>query len=191
MSSGRTTKRSKTPSECRKAAATKIKLLGIELEEMGRCTPCQNSGSQCFILKGHKRCAACEHKDNRRCDGKFSELEFDNLEVKKRQAKEDAQAKRAEVGRLAAAAANAYTTLVKAQQEETALQLKIDRFTENQLRMLRQELALLDELDDLPINLVVGFGDDLFAWDEASLGPLPPGWVVREGSGNSPEARAG
>lgn len=168
MSSDGITKRSKTSSERRKTAALKIKLLGIELLDMGRCTPCQNSGSACYILKGHKKCSSCEHKDNRRCDGTFSELEFDTLEAKKREAQKDAQEKRAEVGRRAAAAAQAYADLAKAQQEEIELQAKIDRYTENQSRMLRQELALLDKLDGLPADSVVGFGDQVLPWGDPS-----------------------
>lgn len=169
MPSDGISKRSKTSSERRKTAAAKIKLLGLELLEMGRCTPCQSSNSACYILKGHQRCSTCEHKDNRRCDGKFSELEFDTLEVKKREAKADAQAKRAEVGRLAAAAAQAYADLAKAQQEEIELQAKIDQYTENQSRMLKQELALLDELDGLPANSVVGFDDQVLPWGDPSM----------------------
>ena len=95
------------------------------------------------MLKGYSKCSSCVKK-NVRCDGKFSEVEFDALDSKKRDVQSQAREKRAEVGRLAAAAAAAYTALdAAAQQEEAELQERVDRYAEAQSRMLRQETHCL------------------------------------------------
>ena len=105
MPSDRVSKRFRSSTERRLSAAVKIRLLGIELFGMGRCTPCHEADSECFVLKGYKWCSRCETKNIKRCDGNFSEVEFTALEVERSRYKQDAQAKRVEVGCRAAAAA--------------------------------------------------------------------------------------
>ncbi len=166
MPSDRVSKKYRSSTERRHTAAAKIKLLVFELLEMGRCTPCQVANTQCFVLKGRKRCSACESKNNNRCDGNFSEVEFDSLEAKKRQCQEEARSKRAEVGRRAAAAAQAYAELAQAQQEEVDLQKKIDGYTESQSRMLRQELDALDRLNEMPEDAWVGSAGPALPWGD-------------------------
>ena len=100
------------------------------------------------MLKGYSKCSTCTKRNNSRCDGNFSPEEFDALETQKIRLRQEAQAKRKEVGELAAAAAAAYTALAKAQQEEIDITSRIDRFTEAQSRMLRQELSALDSLNE-------------------------------------------
>lgn len=144
MSAGRIAKSS---TQRRKDAISRINVLGIQLLDMGRCTPCQASGDLCFVMKGYKKCSMCMKKDIRHCDGNFSPEEFDHIEAQKQKLRIEAQQKRQEVGRLAAAAAAAYAALAKAQQEEIDMSTKIDEFSEKQSRMLRQELDALDLLD--------------------------------------------
>ena len=62
-----------------------------------------------------------------------------------------------EVSYWAAATAQAYADLAKAQQEEISLQERINKYSESQSRMLRQELEALDKLDYLPTEAWVGF----------------------------------
>jgi hypothetical protein len=147
MSSSRISKNYRSSTQRRKDVVSRIEKVGIQLFDMGRCTACQESGSLCFVLKGLSKCNSCTRKGIQHCDGNFSTDEFDHLEAQKRKLHADAQAKRQEVGRLAAAAAAAYTALARAQQEEVDLSSQIDRYSEAQSRMLRQELHALDELD--------------------------------------------
>ena len=154
----------------RQKASSKIQALGFQLFDMGRCSSCQNSNSLCFVLKGYSKCSSCVKK-NVRCDGKFSEVEFDALDSKKRDVQSQAREKRAEVGRLAAAAAAAYTALAAAQQEEAELQERVDRYAEAQSRMLRQELTALDDLEEtrpagLPVGVVSG---EEFVWSDREM----------------------
>jgi len=71
--------------------------------------------------------------------------------------------KRAEVGRLAAAAAEAYAALARAQAEEVEMHSELDKYTAAQSRMLRQELDALDAFDDVPVGaeLDMWFGEGL------------------------------
>lgn len=170
----------------RQNASSKIKTLGYQLFDMGRCSACQNGNSLCFVLKGYSKCSSCVKK-NIRCDGKFSEVEFEALDQRKREVQSRAQEKRAEVGRLAAAAAAAYTALAEAQREEAELQDKVDRYAETQSRMLRQELNALDELEEsrsseLPVG-VLSDGD--FVWDDSEMVLFlqEPGGTVGQGQG--------
>ena len=188
MSSDRISKRYRSSTERRRSAALKIQLLGFQLFGMGRCTPCHEADSECFVLKGHKRCARCEDKNIRRCDGNFSEVEFASLEAERSRYKQEAQAKRAEVGRRAAAAAQAYAELAKAQQEEIDLQAKIDEYTERQSRMLRQELDTLNGLDVMPDGSWVGFADDSFS-REFTLPVVGDGFSGPSGTGSSDGSR--
>ena len=129
-------------------AATRIERIGIELSDMGRCTPCQKSGSLCFVLKGYSKCSSCTKKNIRRCDGNFSVAEFDDIDKKRAALREDARRKREEVSRLAAAAAQAYSALAQAQKEENEISSRLERCSEAQSRMLRQELLALDSLSE-------------------------------------------
>ncbi|OAQ58187.1 leucine-rich repeats of kinetochore protein cenp-F/LEK1 domain-containing protein [Pochonia chlamydosporia 170] len=146
--SNRISKQPRTSTQRRKDVISRIEAIGIQLLDMGRCTPCQQSGSLCFVLKGYSKCSSCTKKGIRSCDGNFSTEEFDAIESQKERLRQEAQLKRQEVGRLASAAAAAYAALAKAQQEEVDLSSKIDRYTETQSRMLRQELRALDDLDE-------------------------------------------
>ena len=170
----------------RQNASSKITLLGYQLFNMGRCSACQHGNSLCFVLKGYSKCSSCVKK-NIRCDGKFSEAEFEALDSRKREVQTRAQKKRAEVGRLAAAAAAAYTALADAQREEAELQGRVDRFAEAQSRMLRQELTSLDELEDtrsskLPVAVL---SDKEFVWDEHEMA------VFLRGSDGTPKPASG
>jgi septal ring factor EnvC (AmiA/AmiB activator) len=129
-------------------AAVRIERIGIELIDMGRCTPCQKSGSLCFVLKGYSKCSSCTKKNIRRCDGNFSVAEFDEVDKKRAALREDVRRKREEVSRLAAAAAKAYSDLAQAQKEENEISSRLEQCSEAQSRMLRQELTALDALSE-------------------------------------------
>ncbi len=163
MSSSRVSKNYRSSTQRRKDVISRIEQIGIQLFDMGRCTPCQESGSLCFVLKGYSKCSSCTKKGIQHCDGSFSVAEFDHLEAQKQKLRAEAQAKRQEVGRLAAAAAAAYTALAQAQQEEVDISSQIDRYSETQSRMLRQELHALDDLDHSPgpeVAVASPFGPD-------------------------------
>jgi hypothetical protein len=164
MSSSRVSKSNRSSTQRRKDVVSRIEAIGIQLFEMGRCSPCQRSGSLCFVLKGYSKCSSCVKKNIQRCDGNFSAAEFDHIEAQKQRLHADAQAKRQEVGRLAAAAAAAYAALAKAQQEEIDIASQVDKYSEAQSRMLRQELRALDELDE-PEEPEVAVLDS-FPWDD-------------------------
>lgn len=128
---------------------------------MGRCTPCSLANESCIVLKGYSKCCRCTSRGERSCDGDFSELEFNQLEQQKAVLRVRAQEKRAEVGRLAAAAAAAYQALAAAQKEEIDIQNELDRHTESQSQMLVRELETLDALDALDSSAVVSLDDGL------------------------------
>lgn len=161
--SNRVSKQPRTSTQRRKDVISRIEAIGIQLFDMGRCTPCQQSGSLCFVLKGYSKCSACTKKDIRNCDGNFSTEEFDNIESQKTRLRHEAQSKRQEVGRLAAAAAAAYAALARAQQEEIDISSRIDRYTETQSRMIRQELRALDDLNESEGQQVAMPN---FSWDD-------------------------
>jgi hypothetical protein len=114
-------------------------------------------------LKGYSKCSTCTKRNNSKYNGNFSPEEFDALETQKVHLHQEAQAKRKEIGELAVVTAAAYTALAKAQQEEIDITSRIDRFTETQSRMLRQELSALDSLNEAS-DQEVAVSD--FLWDE-------------------------
>jgi hypothetical protein len=176
MSSNRIVKRALSSTERRHRDIQKIILIGIELFEMGRCTPCQNSNAICFVLKGYNKCSSCMRKGVKTCDGNFSEAEFDSLESKKKEFRSKALTQRVEVARLVTEAAKAYAALTEAQQAEIAFEKKAEKYAEAQSRMLLQELKSLDELEaeeeeagaSLSDQVVVSPGAD-FVWDDAAM----------------------
>jgi hypothetical protein len=123
------------------------------------------------MMEGYARCNVCTEKNVRYCDGCFSNTEFDSVEVQKQAVKDKVRSQRAEVGRLAAAAASAFAALAAAQQEEVRLGEKLDKLTEKQSSMLRKELAALDALDEVtdPDSRVAVSLDEQFDWNDPSL----------------------
>ena len=167
MSSDRVEKSYRT-STCRRSTAyRKIISIGVTLSDMGSCSACQRAHTPCVVLKGYSKCARCTKVNAKRCDGNFSELEFDTLERQKSVLRAQAAEKRAEVGRLAAAAAAAYTALAEAQKEEVRIQSELDNHTASQSRMLQQELEALDALDEAggDADMGVSLGDNFFTFD--------------------------
>jgi hypothetical protein len=189
MSNAGIKKRDRSSTQRRHEAADRIKAIGIQLLGMGRCTSCQNSNSLCFVVAGRNRCSSCEKKNSQKCDGKFSTTEFDFIEKEKQKLKQQAADQRAEVGRLAMAAAAAYAALSAAQQRESELDRRVDKYVETQSRMLRQELEALDALEEgsNPSDHVALMSDDGMFWSEG-LTELPS-WesAMREAGGGSPQ----
>ena len=155
---------------------------------MGRCSACQHGNSLCFVLKGYSKCSSCVKK-NIRCDGKFSEAEFEALDSRKREVQTRAQEKRAKVGSAGRRrAAAAYTALADAQREEAELQGRVRPvYRGRSPRMLRQELTSLDELENtrsskLPVTVL---SDEEFVWDEHEMA------VFLRGSDGTPKPASG
>lgn len=187
MSSTRVTKRTPSSTERRHRDIKKIIQIGTERVDMGRCTPCQNSNSLCFVLKGYSKCSTCMRKGIKACDGNFSEEEFDTLEAKKQEFRNKALSQRSEVARLAAAAADAYAALTKAQQAEIEFDKKAEKYAEAQSRMLLQELESLDALEEEEEQSLVAPGDQVaassgndFVWDDVAMSEflLDPGNIL-------------
>ena len=78
---------------------------------MGRCTCCRDENLICFIIKGYSRCNSYTRKNIKYCHSVFSNTKFNSVERAKSALKKQQEAQRAEVGRLAAAAASAFTAL--------------------------------------------------------------------------------
>jgi hypothetical protein len=171
MSNAGIQKNFRTSTTRRHEAAERIKKVGIQFFEMGRCTPCQKSNSLCFVLKGRKRCSSCEKKNGTKCDGNFSAVEFDALERKKQEIKQQQAEQRAEVGRRAMVAAAAYAALSEAQQKEMKLESQWEKYAEAQSRMLTQELEALDDLEE-----------EVTAEEETPVAVLSDGGVFWDGS---------
>lgn len=118
----------------------RIESFGHELFGMGRCTPCQNSNSVCFVLDGCSKCSACTKKGVKYCDGTFSDEEFDSLTAQRNRLVEAARQKGAELAQLIAA-------VNKAHSERERLQREADSLLERQKQMLVREAESLDALD--------------------------------------------
>ncbi|KAM0737990.1 hypothetical protein ACQRIT_000794 [Beauveria bassiana] len=168
MSNARVSKSYRSSTQRRHDLISRIEKLGLQLLDMGRCTPCREKGSLCFVLKGYTKCSSCIKRNVTHCDGNFSVEEFDHIESQKERLRQEAQRKRQEVGRLAAAAAAAYSALAQAQQEEINIASQLDRFSETQSRMLRQEAFALDSIDE-PSGSMIALEDPSWMWDEALL----------------------
>jgi hypothetical protein len=92
------------------------------------------------------------------------------LERQKQDLRQKAKALRAEVGRLAAAVATAYTTLPQAQQDDARLE-QLDKFAEAQSGILQRELQALDALEGVnPSGPPVAILSDVeFSWDDPAV----------------------
>jgi DNA-binding transcriptional LysR family regulator len=116
--------------------------------------------------------------------------EFDSVERAKAVLREQQEAQRAEVGRLAAAAASAFAALSAAQDKEVQLGKRLDRLSERQSDMLLKELSDMEELDALSeseAQVAVSSGSqsmdqfvfsDSFSWSQLLSPPEEPGAVL-------------
>ena len=86
-------------------------------ETMAPCSNCQKSGSLCKMLQGHARCATCTKK-NLRCDGQFSEDEYDLLDKKKQELQEKVRSSQRRVSDRAQWYAREMARLASQQSEE-------------------------------------------------------------------------
>lgn len=150
--------------------ARKIKALGVAHKDMSRCSRCKKEDLICYMVKGYARCHSCTEANVKQCDGCFSDAKFDSVEKAKVALREQQEAQRAEVGRLAAAAASAFAALSAAQDKEVQLGKRLDLLTARQSDMLLKELAALDALDAIedPTPQVALFADPPPSWDDPS-----------------------
>ena len=171
--------------EDRRKQANRIARHGIEA--MAPCSNCRKSGGLCKMLKGNARCQNCTRK-NMRCDGQFSEEEYDALERQKmvlqdkvKQARERlsqrAQWYAQEMARLAA------QQVIELQAEQKSLQFvqrQLDGLTRRQSDMVVRHSLVLDALDeedghepDVPEPLETGGQPNASpAFDDAQLEAL-------------------
>ena len=100
MSAGRIAKRSST--QRRHDAIVRIRKLGRQFFEMGRCTPCIVADSPCWMLEGQSLCSGCKQRNKKvgECDGCFSVSEFDNLQDQREKLQADVERKDREIGLL-------------------------------------------------------------------------------------------
>jgi len=160
--------------------ALRISVLGIEHLAMGRCTPCQNSNSVCFMLDGYSKCSTCTKKSLSYCDGMFSISEFDALTAKRNRLVEAARRKGEKLRSL-------LKEVAQATSEQEQLQKEADDLLAKQKQLLLQEAQALDALDhaDPPpqasSTILVGLDDaqleQMFELDPGSMsgyeGPIP------------------
>jgi hypothetical protein len=147
-------RRPKSSTARRQNTVLKIRALGRELLEMGRCTPCQNSDSVCFVLDGCARCNTCTKKNIKECDGTFSDAEFDALTAQRNRLVEAARRKGEEIRSLLKTATRAAEALVaanaamaSAQNERARLESDAEKLLDKQKDMVIREANALDELD--------------------------------------------
>ena len=100
MSSSRITKRSST--QRRRDAVSRIKIFGREFFGMGRCTPCIESDSPCWMLEGQSLCSGYKLKNKKvgECDGCFSVSEFDELQDQRQRLQADVERQDKEISLL-------------------------------------------------------------------------------------------
>ena len=138
----------------RHTAIARIEVLGRQRFAMGRCTPCQQSNSLCFMLDGYAKCSSCTKKGVRDCDGNFSAEEFDALTAQRNKLTEAARRKDEEIKTMLAEAARVQLAMSQANAERERLQREADNLLDKQKRMLTQELESLDELDHIDPPLI-------------------------------------
>lgn len=178
----------------RKRLADKIEALGSPA--MAPCPQCVAGGAVCVIQKSSARCARCLRK-NLRCDGVFSDAEFDSLEAQKT----ELSRKRAEArSRLT----NLAWELLAVQKEYDSLDKKLEKVHNCQEDMVAREVRALEELDEItprrrdlvsPVEAVTNpFAADVpvalmsdvdFSWDD------PEVLAMWRDSGGNPGAPAG
>jgi len=145
LSSHRVAKRPSRPSSTqrRKDAVERIKKLGRQFFEMGRCSECIKTDSPCWMLDGQSMCNTCKGKNKRAgdCDGCFSISDFDALQDQREKMQRDVEEKDRRIGELIAA-------LTAVQSEKSKLQGDMERLQLLQKRMLSRELEALDAIDE-------------------------------------------
>ena len=129
----------------RHRTAAKIKALGFAT--MAPCPQCQKSGAVCYVLKGCARCSSCERK-NVTCGGTFSDAEFDSLERKKAELRQQSQDTRSLLSNLASQMLVMQKSLVATQRRQESIERQLDKVTARQSEMVVQETRFLEELDD-------------------------------------------
>jgi hypothetical protein len=160
--------KSKSSTSRRQIAIARIEALGRQKLDMGRCTPCQNSNSLCFMLDGYAKCSSCTKKGVKDCDGNFSAEEFDALTAQRNRLTEAARRKDEEIRGMLAEAARVQLAMSQANAERERLQREADGLLEKQKRMLTQELESLDELDHIDPSPIVS-STVFVALDDAQL----------------------
>ena len=121
--------------------AEKVDQLGIE--NMAPCSNCQKSQSVCIMQKGVTRCSCCIRK-NMKCDGQYSEAEYQSLEKSKHDLRKKVEMAQMDMARYAAEFA---TNMAKSQKKLDNLQRRIDGLTQAQSDMVVRASAVLDALD--------------------------------------------
>lgn len=154
----------------RKRQALRIQTCGHET--MAPCTNCARSNLVCKMLKGNVRCSCCTLK-NMKCDGQFSEDEFDLLEKQKEKLRDRVRAQHEHLSDLA-------LSILRTQKSIAALEKQLGSVTKRQSDMVLRHSEVLDALDaeegyepDVPEPSGTGGQPNaLFAFDDAQLEAL-------------------
>ena len=118
--------------------ADRIEELGAET--MAPCTNCQKSpNSVCILRKGNARCSNCTRK-NMKCDGQFSEDEYQSLQAQKEAPRNEVRAKHVRLSELA-------HEILRAQKSLAGDELRIEGITRQQSDMVARYSWVLDALD--------------------------------------------
>jgi hypothetical protein len=165
----RVSKNNRSSTTRRHALIARIESFGFQKFAMGRCTPCQNANSLCFMLDGYSKCSSCLKKGVPYCDGVFSEEDFDALTAQRNRLTEAARRKGEEIKEMLAEAARVHAQMMadvsRVHAERERLQQDADNLLEKQRKMLVQEANALEDLDHIdppPIassTVFVGLGD--------------------------------
>ena len=117
----RISKNSRSSTSRRQVVISRIETFGRKRVDMGRCTPCLNTNSICFMLDGYKKCSSCTKKGVRECDGVFSAEEFDALTAQRNRLMEATHRKDDEIKRMLEEATRAQLALSQAHAERKRL----------------------------------------------------------------------
>jgi hypothetical protein len=130
----------------RKRLADRIESLGIIA--MAPCPQCVASKTVCVIHQCSTKCASCVRK-NIRCDGMFSDAEFDSLEATKEEIFLKKMEARVRLTKLAWELLGVQKRLIAAQKEVESLDVKLEKVCRKQNDMLALEARALEELDEI------------------------------------------
>ena len=115
-------------------------IIALGAEAMAPCPQCTKAGVVCVIRKGYKRCGPCTKK-NMSCGGNFSKAEFDRLDKKKFELRQQSEAGQTLMAQLVA-------ELLKTQKKVADAERRIAVLHRRQERMADREARALGELED-------------------------------------------
>lgn len=113
------------------------------VEAMEACRQCAKANQPCIVKKGYKKCGRCTKK-GQSCSGNFSQANFDKLEAKKQELREEA-AKARHIMRVFA------RQLLMQDKKVADLEERLASLEKRQGALLDQEARALGMLDDAAV----------------------------------------